>query len=318
MLRANNLSDVISTSAARANIGAGTGDMLKANNLSDVANAATARTNLGAGDMLKANNLSDVANPATARANIGAGVGDMLKTDNLSGIANPATARTNIGAGDMLKANNLSDVTNAATARANIGAGTGDMKGVNNLTDVANAATARANLGAGDMLKSDNLSGLANYTTARSNLGLGALATKTTALYGDIDSTALGTLTDILQNNASKLATPNAIWGAGAQINNNGNVTGSVTLNSQFINQLMTLTGNITLQLPTNQRIGQSGLWWIAQDGTGGRTVSFAGGFSGFNGIFPTVDARPNTYTMIFYFIVNTNLILVSGGPWAA
>src|SRR6185503_942536 len=52
---ANNLSDLASASAARANLGLGTAATLAssslfqvANNLSEVANAATARTNLGA------------------------------------------------------------------------------------------------------------------------------------------------------------------------------------------------------------------------------------------------------------------------------
>jgi hypothetical protein len=87
LLKANNLSDVNSASAARTNLGLGTASVLAttgvlqpSNNLSDLALAATARTNLGLGTaallagtgvLQPANNLNDVNNTTTALNNLG-------------------------------------------------------------------------------------------------------------------------------------------------------------------------------------------------------------------------------------------------------
>lgn len=104
---ANNLSDLVSQSSARSNLGLGTaavenvGFFLQtANNLSDVV-AATARTNLGLGTMAQVNSPTPVANGGTGQTSAG------------------ATAANAIGA--LAIANNLSDVANAAASLASLG-----------------------------------------------------------------------------------------------------------------------------------------------------------------------------------------------------
>jgi hypothetical protein len=101
LLASNNLSDVVSASTSRNNLGLGSAALLSsaavaqtANNLSDLANAGTARSNLGLGTaathpatdfMQGANNLSDVANAATSRTNLGVAYGlkSILFTPNM-------------------------------------------------------------------------------------------------------------------------------------------------------------------------------------------------------------------------------------------
>lgn len=113
---------------------ASAGYLVASNNLSDLVSASTARTNLGLGTMAVANTSSyTVTGSDTTYA---------YRANNLSDLANAATARTNLGLGTMAtasassytvtgsdttyayRANNLSDLANAATARTNLGLGT--------------------------------------------------------------------------------------------------------------------------------------------------------------------------------------------------
>lgn len=56
--------------------------------------------------------------------------------------------------------------------------------------------------------------------------------------------------------------------------------TGTLTLDfSAFQNFVLTLTGNVTLDNPTTEKVGQSGFIVFVQDGTGGRTVSLGGDY---------------------------------------
>lgn len=89
---ANNLSDLVSPSSARTNLGvSATGAdatyATRASNLSDLASASTARTNLGvsatgadATYAARASNLSDLASADTARTNLGLGTAAVAAT----------------------------------------------------------------------------------------------------------------------------------------------------------------------------------------------------------------------------------------------
>lgn len=162
---ANNLSDIVSASTARTNLGVtATGAdatySYRANNLSDVASAATARTNLGVTATgadttynYRANNLSDVATPATALSNIGGAA----KSANLSDLASATTARTNLGLGtaavradtDFPRTDAAQSLTSAQTKQARANAGVNDNSAIinpdfriNQRTYVSGTATA--------------------------------------------------------------------------------------------------------------------------------------------------------------------------------
>lgn len=105
--------------------GAGTGDMLRANNLSDVLSASTSRSNLGLGSaallastavLQVANNLSDVAAAATAFANI-----KQAATDTTSGVVELATNAETVTGTDTNRATTPAGVA-AAIAAAPTGA----------------------------------------------------------------------------------------------------------------------------------------------------------------------------------------------------
>jgi hypothetical protein len=122
---------------APVSVGGGTGDMLKANNLSDLVSIPTARTNLGLG--------TAATTAATAYATAAQGTtadNALAKAANLSDLASAVTARTNLGLGSAA----LSATTAFATAAQGATADAA-LKPANNLSDVAAVATARSNLG---------------------------------------------------------------------------------------------------------------------------------------------------------------------------
>lgn len=179
----NNLSDLLSASTARSNLGLGSAATQPASNFLTVANnlsevtGATARANLGLGTMAvetatnylpKSGNLSGLANAGTARTNLGLGTmatetaSDYLaKTGNLSGLSNAGTARTNLGLGDAA-------VKNTGTTAGTVAAGddsrlSNNLRITNNLVDLDNVATARFSLAIDDIAtKKSNLTATTN------------------------------------------------------------------------------------------------------------------------------------------------------------
>ena len=89
---------------------------------------------------------------------------------------------------------------------------------------------------------------------------------------------------------------------------NTGDITLDFTAHQNF---LLTFTGNVELQNPTTENVGQSGFIVIIQDGTGSRVLSFEGDFetAGAAGITLSTDA--NAVDVIPYIVIAANRILL-------
>ena len=89
-----------------------------------------------------------------------------------------------------------------------------------------------------------------------------------------------------------------------------GSVTGGVTLDFQKANNFsMVLTGNITLNAPSDLKEGQSGVIYIQQDGTGSRTASFASEWDFPGGTAPTLTTTASGVDVLCYATRDTTSI---------
>ena len=79
-----------------------------------------------------------------------------------------------------------------------------------------------------------------------------------------------------------------------------GDKTGDITLDFKTANNFsMTLTGTSVLKNPTTLVAGQSGVLFIIQDSTGGRTASFESYWDFSDGTAPTLSTGANAVDMI-------------------
>jgi len=98
----------------------------------------------------------------------------------------------------------------------------------------------------------------------------------------------------------------------GAQIGSVSTLTDGATITPNFaLNNSFTVTlgGNRTLANPTNLVAGQSGVFIINQDGTGGRTLAYGSNYDFGGGTAPTLTTTANAQDMIAYFVVSSSRI---------
>ena len=113
---------------------------------------------------------------------------------------------------------------------------------------------------------------------------------------------------------SSITVTKNAVAGT----NTNTNATGSTTLDfSTYQNFVLTLTGNVTLDNPTTETVGQSGFIVFIQDATGGRTVSLGTEYETAGAAGLTLSTTASTTDVVPYIVVASGRILL-GTPQLA
>jgi hypothetical protein len=95
---------------------------------------------------------------------------------------------------------------------------------------------------------------------------------------------------------------------------NTGNVTLDFGANQNFV---LTLTGNVTLDNPTTEQVGQSGFITFIQDATGGRTVSLGTDYETAGGAGLSLSSTASTTDVVPYIVVASNRILL-GTPQLA
>ena len=77
--------------------------------------------------------------------------------------------------------------------------------------------------------------------------------------------------------------------------------------NAQNFN--LTLGINTHLNLPSNPTVGQAGTIVVKQDGTGSRTLSYAGAWEFPSGTAPTLTTTASAEDRIDYYVVAANAI---------
>ena len=95
---------------------------------------------------------------------------------------------------------------------------------------------------------------------------------------------------------------------------NTGNVTLDFGANQNFV---LTLTGNVTLDNPTTEVVGQSGFIVFIQDGTGGRTVSLGTDYETAGGAGLTLSSAASATDIVPYVVAASGRILL-GAPQLA
>lgn len=114
-----------------------------------------------------------------------------------------------------------------------------------------------------------------------------------------------------LAGTADKVLVADSVWSAGAEVTLTDAATIAVDM-STFINATVTLGGNRTLGNPTNPKPGQTGYIRVVQDGTGGRTLSFASNYEFKGGTAPTLSTAASKQDMLFYVVISSTRILIT------
>ena len=89
---------------------------------------------------------------------------------------------------------------------------------------------------------------------------------------------------------------------------NTGGVTLDFTANQNFV---LTFTGNVTLDNPTTEQVGQSGIIVCIQDGTGSRTLSLGSQFKTAGDAGITLSTAANSVDIIPYFVSAAGSIII-------
>ena len=233
---------------ARTNLGvtatgADTTYAFRANNLSDLTSSTTARTNLGLGTM-----ATQAANSVSISGGSIVGITDLAIADGGTGASTAADARTNLGVtatgqdpAYMLKANNLSDVANITTSRNNLGLGT---MATQNAASVA--ITGGTISGITDLAVADGGTGASTAAGARTNLGATTVGGNFFTLP---DPSAITFIRVNADNTVSTLdaASFRAAIGAGSGGGTVSSVSGTGTVNGITLSGTVTSAGNLTL-----------------------------------------------------------------------
>ena len=118
-----------------------------------------------------------------------------------------------------------------------------------------------------------------------------------------------------LETNATGISvTGTALATTDTDTTNTGTVTLDFAANQNFV---LTLTGNVTLDNPTTEQVGQSGFIVFIQDATGGRTVSLGTDYETAGGAGLTLSSAASTTDIVPYVVAASGRILL-GAPQLA
>jgi len=115
-------------------------------------------------------------------------------------------------------------------------------------------------------------------------------------------------------NSSGLSVTGTAVATTDTDATNTGNITLDFGANQNFV---LTLTGNVTLDNPTTEQVGQSGFIVFIQDGTGGRTVSLGTDYETAGGAGLTLSSTASATDIVPYVVAASGRILL-GAPQLA
>ena len=220
-------------------------------------------------------------------------------------------------AGLLAAANNLSDVASASTALSNLGGFAttgGSVTGDINFGD-----SDKAVFGAGSDLQIYH-DGTDSYID---DAGTGKLFTRSSQFQvqkytGENMIVAVSDdRVDLYYDNSKKLTTTSTgvtITGTAVATTQTSSVSGSTTLDfGAYQNFVLTMTGNVTLDNPTTEQVGQSGFITFIQ--TGGYTVSLGTDYETAGGAGITLSASG---TDVVPYIVAASGRILLGAPQLA
>jgi len=110
---------------------------------------------------------------------------------------------------------------------------------------------------------------------------------------------------------ASKFLNPNGVWTAMSEVTLTDAATIAWDMSTGF-DFIVTLGGNRIMGAPTNTKVGQKGRLIIAQDGTGGRTISSWNGVYDFSaGVAPTLTTTASAINVLYYDVRSAGAIFI-------
>jgi hypothetical protein len=220
------------------------------------------------------------------------------------------------GSGSAINANSTVDVTtiaNLAYDKAN-SANVIAVAAFNAANSPSNAVLKTGNTMTGNLVMSS-----ANITFVTAvNSGIYWAGTGSSFIHSPAANTIVfGTslLEDMRLDSGGRLgiatATPRAKFDIiGSSVGSVTTLTDGATITPDFASNnyfTVTLGGNRTLANATNTVIGQAGVIYLVQDGTGGRTVAFGGAYRFTDNAAPTLTTTANAVDALVYSVRTAN-----------
>lgn len=110
---------------------------------------------------------------------------------------------------------------------------------------------------------------------------------------------------------ASKFLNPNGVWNAMAEVTLTDGATISWDMSTGF-DFIVTLGGNRIMGAPSNTKVGQKGRLIIAQDATGGRSITSWNGVYDFaGGVPPTLTSTASAINVLYYDVRSSGSIFI-------